>query len=652
MRALPSRRQRVAAAACAGLAWLAFGLLRFDQGLDLSGQGIWVYGASLESSGRAVHALLDTGDGPLRYQLLAAWMRLDHVSFLAAAHLQAVLHTLLATLLMVWGMRRGLAVALLLQLTLLAAVPLGFAALWAGLTLCLAALCAARWRSLLVGLLLAGLATLDGLWFLLAAATIVASMDPASRRDGLRRGALAMVGGLVLTGLVGLLSGAPGSTLHNSFIGPWSTSLEGFRRITTALINGAWLDRPFAGLGTGEALGAAWPGHAISRTWSLRVAALVVLAMPLLATRHGERWRAGIALSSAALLLCFLRGDLPTLALALILSVAAMPLAIDRRMLARVLPAAIVLAAITGASENGWLVINSGRDGLVRSPDPRIGVRMAQARVTSMQSAVSRLHLHDGRAALIWPDLSGLHFLLGSHPVVPATRPGSSDDAGLAAALAAPAAPAVLLAAARELLPQHLESSLPQAAAVLRRDYRLRGSVPAGGLNLRVIERGARPNDPLTARLPRVQSIVAQELQELGPALRDDLAIGQSFRLQGDDLAGFAIRLVTTADSVQVTLRARLWERRGSRYDSLLEARTMEFVASRDIPMHWFRYEVQDSADRDLALVFESVGTPAAEVRFAWNENAREGGAGDIYEQGSAMLDLEPVDADLIVLIY
>jgi hypothetical protein len=171
----------------------------------------------------------------------------------------------------------------------------------------------------------------------------------------------------------------------------------------------------------------------------------------------------------------------------------------------------------------------------------------------------------------------------------------------------------------------------------------------AGGLNLRAFERGGNEDDPLAARLPRVEAIVAGEVEELSPALRNDLAIGQSFRIAEDDLRGFAIRLVTSADSVPVRLRARLWEKPGSEYNSLLAARTLELVARRDQPMHWVNFPVVDTVDRNLALVFETMETPKGEVRFAWNEDA---GIGDVYPWGSAMLDLDEVDADLVILIY
>ena len=142
---------------------------------------------------------------------------------------------------------------------------------------------------------------------------------------------------------------------------------------------------------------------------------------------------------------------------------------------------------------------------------------------------------------------------------------------------------------------------------------------------------------------------MARGVEQLSPALRNDLAIGQSFRLEDDDLQGFAIRLVTAADSVTVRLRARLWEKPGSQYNSLLAARTLEVVARRDHPMHWFSFPVEDTAGLNLAIVFETMETPRGEVRFAWNEDAE---IGDVYPYGSAMLDLEEVAADLVILIY
>ena len=200
--------------------------------------------------------------------------------------------------------------------------------------------------------------------------------------------------------------------------------------------------------------------------------------------------------------------------------------------------------------------------------------------------------------------------------------------------------------------PQNLERSLPLTTTSLRRNYRLRGALAAGGLNLRAIERGTRSDDPLPTRLPRIECMVAPSAQQLTPALRDELALGQSFRIEDDDFEGFAIRLVTSTDSVAVRLRVRIWERPGTEFNSLLDATSLNLVASRSTPMHWIPFPVADTAGRDLALVIETMGTPHADVRLAWHENAGEDGLGDVYPYGSALLDLTPVDADLIILIY
>ena len=74
-RMTPTHRRRLLALG-AFLIWTGFGHLRFDQGLDLGAYGLWVFGSSVEASGTAVHSLVDTGDGPLSYELLGSWMRI------------------------------------------------------------------------------------------------------------------------------------------------------------------------------------------------------------------------------------------------------------------------------------------------------------------------------------------------------------------------------------------------------------------------------------------------------------------------------------------------------------------------------------------------------------------------------------------------
>lgn len=637
----PTQRQLALVALLVGAAWVAFGLVRFDQGLDLHGQGRWVLGASIEAGGEPVHGTIDTADGPLPYLVLAGWMRLFGESYLAAARLQAFLHAAVAVLLGLWTWRRGTGAFLLGQLALVAAVPLPFPAIWAGLALLAGALLPSGARpGLVTGLLLAGSLTLDGSWFL--AAAIGGALLHRERMRPLLGG---FGTGIALVVLHALASGAVGPTLSNALAGPWSAlAEEGWGRVFTTLRAGRWLELPFAGLATGEVPGPVWPAHAVLRSSGLRLLGILVLVSPLLLwwkTRNSTAaW-----LGTLAALLLLLRGDVPGITVAGAVCAAAWAVATTP---ARApLAALMILALLVPAGENLWLAARSGRPTLERWEAERIGVRLDPARAASLQDAARELHLHADQPALIWADLAGLHFLLGSRPVVP--EPGPGDDARTAAALRADPAPVVLLAPRRDLLPQNLEATHPQTMAELRRHFRLRGALVAGGLNLRAFQRGGRDDDPLAARLPRIESIVATGVEELSPALRDDLAIGQSFRLEKDDLRGFAIRLVTTADSVPVRLRARLWEKPGSEYNSLLAARTLELVARRNQPMHWVNFPVTDTAGRNLALVFEAMETPRSDVRFAWIEDPD---LGDVYPGGRAMIDLEEVGADLVILIY
>lgn len=637
------------------LLWAVFGRLRFEQGLDLTGTGLWVLGARLQAGGTAVHALVDTGDGPLRYVLLGAWIKAFGGGFGAAAGLLVLLHCLVAGLLARWTLRRGILAATLPGLALVAAAPLNFGALWAGLALLLPTILpAGPFRARATGVLLAGLFVTDALWFLLAGAILLAATGRTSLAVSGRRAAEGFAAGLAIVVLHALSTGAAPATLANAFAGPWSAlaSNPGPGQILGALRDGAWLDRPFAGLATGERLGPAWPAQGLLQATGLRLAGAVVLLGPI-AWLIRRRPPLPVALAGAALVLTLGRGDLPTLQLALVPGLLAWTLAQDARAGLRVAMLAVgTLALLAPLAENLWLVGHSGRDTLVRWDDA--GVRLGTGRRDGLQRALVQLHLPPEQPALIWPDLAGLHVLLDTRPAVRALAPVADParDAAIARVLAGTDRTVVLFAPDPRLLPQNLERTMPSTAATLRQAYRLRGALPAGGLNLRAIAPGARPGDPLAAELPRIECMVAPEAQTLSPALRDDLAIGQSFRIEGDDLRGFAIRLVTAADSVEVELRARVWERPGSKYDSLLEARTLQLVARRDQPMHWVEFAVDDTAGRDLALLFECRGTPAAEVRFAWHEDAAGYGIGDVYRQGSAMLDFTPVAADLIMLIY
>ncbi len=654
----PTQRHRLLALAVF-LIWIGFGHLRFDQGLDLGGYGLWVFGSAVEASGTAVHALVDTGDGPLAYQLLGSWMRIAGESYHSAAQVQTALHALVAALLAFWLAPLGIVAVLVSQLALLAVAPLHFGVLWAALTLMAGALLSRRSHpGLAAGLLLAGLLTTDALWFLVAVLVFASALSSDARGRLLRSAAAGFAAGTGIVIIHALVSGAAAETLQNALAGPWSrlgTDLDPGRSIST-MRSGAWLHLPFAGLRTGEFLGSAWPGHELMRATGARIGGALVLIAPfVLALRGRPPWRLATGLALAGLILGLGRGDLPTMTLALVLvTIAWLTDPPGGRRLRHAGLTLLVIALLVPAVENAWLVLNSGRDGLERWDAERVGIRLSTTRIAGLKQALTQLHFHSGQPALIWPDLAGLHFLLDSEPVVRQLAPPltSEADSAIAAALIRAEAPAVLFATSPALLPQNLERTLPETTRTLRRNYRLRGGLAAGGLNLRAIERSARSDDPLATRLPRIECMVAESAQLLTPALRDDLALGQSFRIEGDDFEGFAIRLVTNVDSVDVELRVRLWERPGSEFNSLLDARTLNLVASRSTPMHWIPFPVVDTAGRDLGLIIESVGTPRADVRLAWHENAGEDGLGDIYPAGSALLDFSPVDADLIILIY
>ena len=179
--------------------------------------------------------------------------------------------------------------------------------------------------------------------------------------------------------------------------------------------------------------GPVWPAHEILRSWGLRLLGVVVLASPILlwwkARGSREAW-----LASAAALLLLLRGDVAGItASGAICGIAWAMASVPHR---RHYVALVALALLVPAAENLWLAARSGRPELERWESPRVGVRLATHRAAGLQAAIRELHLHDDQPALIWPDLGGLHFLLGSAPR-PCPIWARGDDARTARALAA-----------------------------------------------------------------------------------------------------------------------------------------------------------------------------------------------------------------------
>lgn len=657
----PGRRDLVLAlvAACLGF---AVALPFFGQGLDMVDEGRWLLGARMLVEGEDLHArLADVGSG-LREHALATWMQVAGPEASSLASLRSVGFALaIASMVLVAGSVGGTTAALAIGIAALAALPLAPGPTLAWIVVAWTAWSAtrtARVGASGTGVGLALVLLLDPRAFLAlvpAAVVFFAEVPSARRSAGWTAGGAVAV--LVVAAVATALGQEPAIGFHEVFVAPLvhAVSTVDLSRAVQTAIDGAWLDRPFAGLrSTGESWSAAWPGHGSLRAAALRLfvvlAPLAVIAALAARARGTSRGVAGAALVTAltATWVLLLRGDVPSLRTVAPLLVLTVVLLAGRR---ATFALAAGLVCLPLASEPVWLALHRDRAGLERVA----GASFAADRAERLRSVRTALDPRPGEAVLIWPELPGVHWILGTSPAarhldVPTTP---AADAATAAALERRRPRYVLLGFSRDLLGHALHRVAPRSWSVLHADYRLRGRVLGGDEDLRVMTPAvlahAAESAGMANQLPMVELTVANDRS---PALREDFGVGQGFRSGPRDVEGFAFRARTSGRDVSLRVQVQVWEKKGDRYHTLLESEEIETTIVADRQVVFIEFPVPDSANRDLGIVMEALETPGTEVRLDWRADDDPRDPGDLYPAGDALLALTPVDADLYFLVY
>lgn len=652
------RNLRLAASSLVALLVGSASAPALHQGFDLLAQGAPLLGARLALEGTPS---ANTAT-PFANAVLGAWMLLAGSKIGALAMLHA-LTTGIGAGLACWlsWPRAGWSSAVVWSLVGLATAPLplaltlaiGFAVAWCASPHLRPAIAGGGW--VLV-------AALDPRW---GVALLPLAAFAVPRRDGSARSlamalvvtaSIVLLTGLITVGLVPTLSGNVIEPLRD--LGDRIVNGGALRFVRTA-IAGTQLTAPFGGWPpTGENLVAAWPAQGELRGNALRViAALPWIAMVwlLLAARistgRSVHARLAAALFAAAALALVLRGDVNGLRLALVPLTAAMVATIvvsGRRWLFVGLAAVLALPL---ASETLWLSSHAERPGLVHWDDARGGVRLEAGRAQRWNEIRRQLVPRAGESALIWPANPGLHWILGTTPLtLDDAQPGGTEaDRRVADALAHSAPRLVLLGQHPAVSGHQLLERMPRSWEQLRDRYRLAGLVRPEQSDYRLLlPFDGQSADPLAQQLPMVELTVAGETT---PAMRPGFQVGQSFRLGGRDLGGFAVRVRTRGRDLTVDIRIQVWQRRASGFDTALLSERVSTTVAGDGSLLWFRTPVQDTAHQDLAITLELRNEIAEELRLDWyvHDEAHEV---DFYPEGTAMLGLSPVAADLYFLVY
>jgi len=632
------------------------GGLLFAQGFDLRDDGWWLLGAQ---NARGLHGSIQLEEASGRFMLLHAVMTLFGESARSLVWLRAVLSALCGSavfaLLFHGGRRVGAWVALAAVLALGPPPP------WLLPPLILVlGLETRKWR--LAASAVAAACAFGVGSFALCLLVSVCAWPRSSEDKPLRWPWIGIAAGVVLVCVIGWQAGGIARELDAG----WRRPVE--RMLTTLGSGAAWnwwhsmrggplLGLPFAELHSGAEIQPLFGGHSAVRAWSFRALYLFVFAAAIAATARAlqrRRGGAGLALCVAGAAVLIARGDLIQLRAASVLAFPGWLFLAGRLRAARWILFVLALPLVAPLAERAWLIAHHYRSTLLHWDTARAEILLDPATIREIESLNERLPGR-GDPMVVWPNAPGLHWLLERPPGTryvrqpPADRSAEIIDEMRRSEVAAvllgpeclrgPRSLAVLQADLHEHLRTHFQVN--GSATVLGQSFRLLAPLPQGI---------ALDDLSLAQRMPVAEMGVGTERT---PALREGLAVGQSFRMGSTDFRGFSLRWQTSRDGVVLPLRFHLWLKDGERYDTLLHF----FDADIEIESSGERSTMRvgplpDTANRELALSF-NLREPIDFVAEAlWHRHDTGRGDVDFYPLGSAMINDEEVAADLYFAIY
>jgi hypothetical protein len=652
--------------ALAGLVLGLVGWSLYRQGMDLGGDGAWLLGADRLLHGARLYRDLDPGDGPLRYWVLSPFLALRH-DFSALTLLRSLALALTGALGLAWARTHGVGRwrwAWPVLLLALGPLDLPGAMLLGGVLVLVSHRREAAAALGALCVLSLGLDPRVAVAMGILAAGAHFARTP-QERDGAGRFALGAAGAAAFLLLTGVLGGSLDSMLRNTFVHPWWRLQQHFLEGGAlhwwhTLLRGERVQSALAFLSTGESLQSFGTWQEFLHRWAWRgLALLSVLGGGFLAVllRNVRRGLAlGLSLSAVAVWLLVADGDVAAMALAALLVFAGAVISLGMRpgsIAARLAVLAFCVVALPLGAERLWLATRIDRPELARYD--RAGVDVARERGHRLQEFFDRIQPALTRPVVVWPDQAGLYFLYDALPAVPQLGLTGLDLApGTRSESLIRSDPEVVILAQNWNTPaQRLRAEDPPLWSTLRNRYRvagwLRGRTDRLRLLVRMKETESRETLPLERQLPLVELSVSNDVS---PALRKNLTVGQSFTTGDEDLTGVMFKWKTTGKNLKFDVKVRVWQKRGAEFDALLSSSVVNIEVPEDGARSYIRLEVPNTRHLELAVTLEPMDDLQDEVRLVWHRHDLGGVDVDFYPQGSALLDLHETDADLYFSAY
>lgn len=428
----------------------------------------------------------------------------------------------------------------------------------------------------------------------------------------------------------------------------------------------------FSQVFTGENLGPAWPGHSVMRTTGVWTMMILIFATPFLAAKVGRKSvdpRLGpiISLAFAGWVTLLWRSDVAHVLAAfyctLVPSVCILSnFRISRIPVSAIGTVAIVLATAPFAGERLWLLSQANRPNLVQWERPTAQFYMAKSRVDVLEPLLESLGSDARTPTVGWPAQPGLVFL-ADRPL--ATRQvtllsGSvRDESAVIEDLRASNPTQMIIGRISGLAPgaRSMEALAPSVWAFLRSHFFIESQVADGSEGFQVIrsakKSGIELRDlPLERQIPGTSQLVKNSQT---PVLESGMTVGQEFRVGGLDLHGMVFLFSTTGNlptefDVEITVEEILTGGRTKQLalfkslvplDQRVQLRTL---ALPDIPR---------SADKQIVFELSITSDEEHDIRMLWHDpQAENGDSTDYYPDGNALLNGQPVRADLFFISF
>jgi len=647
------------------------------QGLSLLDDGVWLVGAEQILKGNTLYRDVFTIYGPGKFSVLALFFAVFGTSATTMALTEAVGLGVAAGAGTFAARRSGAGwFALAVPLLVLSLGVLKLKIVWAATMALLWGLGLRRGLDVRSALLL-GLGWGSVTWFGLDAAVnagaVVVGTLVVARLSGtcpVPRVGLTFFGTAIGAFLVPFAWALATGSLSDFVWATYVYPLVHFRAemsvpLLSTLSDTAVIGKPFATLLTGESLDAVLPAHETIRATSLRVLCVAVFVVPLLAivtTLRRGRDPLVLALGifgASSLLSLTTRGDEPhllgtALATAWLLAAAVGAARAPVRMAAGAL---MIVGFVPLLAETAWLATHVEREGVSRWERDRAGIVLRDDRIASLENTYGTMAAEARVPTVFWPYQPGLNFVfdlpLGS-PQITLLGGEIRDEQALIDQLEDEPPRRMILVRRFDIGGRGMRELAPDLWHYVRTNYRVEDTVTGTedpGWVLRPVYEGwaVVQRLPLSKRLPdRLQST----MDSWSPQLTGGTRVAQTFRVGQADLSGLQVRWLTLTSPITVPVEIIVW--------SVENGRLVE-------PLHGLRSEVSfNGPNKDSVFSFDPIpGTRGREVavelrippeveypvHVMWHSQD-EDGAVDLFPEGTALVDGEPVAADLYFATY